>query len=449
MTPRASNRPLLRPRSLGTPVALALVLVLLPVLAIAQPVAPRKVLTLDRIVAVVNGEVITRHELGQRLRVISAQLAQQKTPLPPPDVLERQVLERMISDRVLLQHARETGIRVDDGQLEKILSRIAADSKLSLPQFREALERDGLSFARFREDVRDEVTMVRLREREVEARIVVTDAEIDNLLRTRETQQNAAEELALSHILVRLPEGASPEQIAERRARAEQALLAVRGGADFGQIAASFSDAPDALKGGDMGSRPLDRWPALFAEAARSMKVGDISPVLRSPAGFHILRVSARRASTAPVIVQQTRSRHILIRINELTSETDARNRLVGLRERIENGTPFAELARLHSDDGSAARGGELGWVSPGDTVPEFERAMDALKPGELSQPVRTDFGMHLIQVMERRNEDLTVERQRLLARQTIRARKADEAVQEWVRQLRDRAFVSIRLDEL
>jgi len=447
MTSRASNRLLLRPRGLGAP--LALVLVLLPVLAIAQPVAPRKVLTLDRIVAVVNGEVITRHELGQRLRVISAQLAQQKTPLPPPDVLERQVLERMISDRVLLQHARETGIRVDDGQLEKILTRIASDSKLSLPQFREALERDGLSFARFREDVRDEVTMVRLREREVEARIVVTDAEIDNLLRTRETQQNAAEELTLAHILVRLPEGASPEQIAERRARAEQALLAVRGGADFGQIAASFSDAPDALKGGDMGSRPLDRWPALFAEAARSLKVGDISPVLRSPAGFHILRVSARRASTAPVIVQQTRARHILIRINELTSETDARNRLVGLRERIENGTPFAELARLHSDDGSAARGGELGWVSPGDTVPEFERTMDALKPGELSQPVRTDFGMHLIQVIERRNEDLTVERQRLLARQTIRARKADEAVQEWVRQLRDRAFVSIRLDEL
>jgi peptidyl-prolyl cis-trans isomerase SurA len=449
MTPRASNRSPLRPRGLGAPVALTLALVLLPVLAIAQPVAPRKVLTLDRIVAVVNGEVITRHELGQRLRVISAQLAQQKTPLPPPDVLERQVLERMISDRVLLQHARETGIRVDDGQLEKIITRIASDSKLSLPQFREALERDGLSFARFREDVRDEVTMVRLREREVEARIVVTDAEIDDLLRTRETQQNAAEELTLAHILVRLPEGASPEQIAERRARAEQALLAVRGGADFGQIAASFSDAPDALKGGDMGSRPLDRWPALFAEATRSMKVGDISPVLRSPAGFHILRVSARRASTAPVIVQQTRARHILVRINELTSETDARNRLVGLRERIENGTPFAELARLHSDDGSAARGGELGWISPGDTVPEFERTMDALKPGELSQPVRTDFGMHLIQVMERRNEDLTVERQRLLARQTIRARKADEAVQEWVRQLRDRAFVSIRLDEL
>jgi peptidyl-prolyl cis-trans isomerase SurA len=319
---------------------------------------------------------------------------------------------------------------------------------MSLPEFRQALERDGLSFARFREDIRDEVTLVRLREREVDSRIVVTEAEIDNFLRTRETQQGAAEELALAHILVRLPEGASPEQIAERRARAEQALLAVRGGADFGQIAASFSDAPDALKGGDMGSRPLDRWPVLFAEASRTLKVGDVSGVLRSPAGFHILRVSARRASSSPVIVQQTRARHILIRINELASENDARNRLSVLRDRIANGASFNELARLHSDDGSAARGGELGWLSPGDTVPEFERAMDALKPGELSPPVRTDFGMHLIQVAERRSEDLTAERQRLLARQTIRARKADEAVQEWVRQLRDRAFVSIRLDE-
>jgi len=448
MIPRASTSPVARRLRAGVPLA-ALVLALLPLTAQAQTQAPRKVLTIDRIVAVVNGEVITRHELSQRVRVVSAQLAQQKTPLPAPEVLDRQVLERMVSDRVLLQHARETGIRVDDGQLEKILARVAADSKMTLTQFRDALERDGLSFARFREDIRDEVTMVRLREREVDARIVVTEAEIDNLLRTRETQQGAAEELALAHILVRLPEGASPEQIAERRARAEQALLAVRGGADFGQIAASFSDAPDALKGGDMGSRPLDRWPALFADAARVLKVGDISGVLRSPAGFHILRVVARRASGSPVIVQQTRARHILIRVNELTSEADARNRLIGLRERIENGAAFAELARLHSDDGSASRGGELGWISPGDTVPEFERAMDALKPGELSAPVRSDFGVHLIQVLERRNEDLTAERQRLLARQTIRARKADESVQEWVRQLRDRAFVVIRLEDL
>ena len=447
MTSRASPLPTPGARP-GRALALALVVALAPLPAFGQAGTPRKVLTLDRIVAVVNGEVVTRHDLNQRVRLVSAQLAQQKTPLPAADVLERQVLERVISDRVLLQHARDSGIRIEDGQLEKILARVAADNRMSLPEFRQALERDGLSFARFREDIRDEVTLVRLREREVDSRIVVTEAEIDNFLRTRETQQGAAEELALAHILVRLPEGASPEQIAERRARAEQALLAVRGGADFGQIAASFSDAPDALKGGDMGSRPLDRWPVLFAEASRTLKVGDVSGVLRSPAGFHILRVSARRASSSPVIVQQTRARHILIRINELTSENDARNRLSVLRDRIANGASFNELARLHSDDGSAARGGELGWLSPGDTVPEFERAMDALKPGELSPPVRTDFGMHLIQVAERRSEDLTAERQRLLARQTIRARKADEAVQEWVRQLRDRAFVSIRLDE-
>jgi peptidyl-prolyl cis-trans isomerase SurA len=222
----------------------------------------------------------------------------------------------------------------------------------------------------------------------------------------------------------------------------------VKSGSEFGQVAAEFSDAPDALKGGVMGARPADRWPTLFADAARGLKVGEVSPVLRSPAGFHIIRVIERKLGGNSVIVQQTRARHILIRVNELVSEADARQRLRGLKDRIENGTPFGELARLHSDDGSAARGGELGWVSPGDTVPPFESAMNQLKINEVSDPVRSDFGMHLIQVMERRTEDLSAERQRLVARQAIRARKADEAYQEWVRQLRDRAFVSLRLDD-
>jgi peptidyl-prolyl cis-trans isomerase SurA len=197
-----------------------------------------------------------------------------------------------------------------------------------------------------------------------------------------------------------------------------------------------------------MGARPLDRWPALFSDAAKPLRVGEVSPVLRSPAGFHIIRVVDRRVGGNSVIVQQTRVRHILIRINELTSEADANNRLRGLKERIENGTQFGELARLHSDDGSAARGGELGWISPGDTVPDFESAMNLLKVNEVSDPVRSDFGVHLIQVTERRNEDLSAERQRTVARQAIRARKSDEAYQEWVRQLRDRAFVNLRLED-
>jgi peptidyl-prolyl cis-trans isomerase SurA len=353
----------------------------------------------------------------------------------------------MISDRVQLQLARETGIRIDDGQLEKILSRIAAENKMTLPQFREAIERDGMAFTRFREDLRDEVLISRLREREVDSRVVVTESEIDNFLKNS-AAQGSNDELNLAHILVRVPEGASPEQLAERRARAEQALGQVKAGSDFGQVAAAFSDAPDALKGGVMGARPTDRWPTLFSDAARNLKVGEVSPVLRSPAGFHIIRIVDRRVGGNSVLVQQTRARHILIRVNELVPEADANQRLRGLKERIENGTSFGELARLHSDDGSAARGGELGWISAGDTVPPFERAMNQLKINEVSDPVRSDFGVHLIQVTERRSEDLSSERQRLVARQALRARKADEAYQEWVRQMRDRAFVNLRLEE-
>ena len=426
---------------------LAAVLLAAPGAAPAQGPMPARVLTVDRIVAVVNDEVITQFDLTLRTKLAVAQLSRQGTALPPAEVLERQVLERMISDRVQLQLARETGIRIDDGQLEKILSRIAAENKMTLPQFREAIERDGMAFTRFREDLRDEVLISRLREREVDSRVVVTESEIDNFLKNS-AAQGSNDELNLAHILVRVPEGASPEQLAERRARAEQALGQVKAGSDFGQVAAAFSDAPDALKGGVMGARPTDRWPTLFADAARSLKVGEVSPVLRSPAGFHIIRIVDRRVGGNSVLVQQTRARHILIRVNELVPEADANQRLRGLKERIENGAPFGELARLHSDDGSAARGGELGWISPGDTVPAFERAMDQLKVNEVSDPVRSDFGVHLIQVLERRSEDLSNERQRLGARQALRARKADETYQEWVRQIRDRAFVNLRLEE-
>jgi peptidyl-prolyl cis-trans isomerase SurA len=445
------------PRRLSIPTsALLLIPVLLatPGMAAAQASKPSgapassRVQTVDRIVAVVNDEVITQFDVSLRTKLAIAQLSRQGTALPAPEVLERQVLERMISDRVQLQMARDTGIRLDDGQLEKILTRIAADNKMTLPQFRAAIERDGLLFSRFREDLRDDVMISRLREREVDSRVVVTESEIDNFLKTSQTQGGGNDELNLAHVLVRVPEGASPEQLAERRARAEQALARVRSGADFGQIAAEFSDAPDALKGGIMGPRPADRWPALFADAARNLKVGEVSPVLRSPAGFHIIRVVDRKFGGSSALVQQSRTRHILIRVNELVSEADATQRLRLLKERIENGTPFAELARQHSDDGSAARGGELGWISPGDTVPPFERTMNQLKINEVSDPVRSDFGMHLIQVLERRSEDLSIERQRLVARQALRARKADEAYQEWVRQLRDRAFVNLRLDE-
>ena len=287
----------------------------------AQKPAAGRVVLLDRIIAVVNDEVITRRNLDERVKVVLTQLRQQGTPPPPPDVLEKQVLERMIFNSVQLQYAKDTGLRVDDATLEKTISRIAEDSKITLPQLRAALEKDGVSFNKFREDIREEIALARLREREVDNKITIADSEIDNLLSSQQTQDSKVDEFNLSHILIRVPEQASPEQLQERRARAEQALAQIKGGADFRQVAASFSDAPDAVQGGTMGWREMARLPAIFADAVKDLRSGDASNVLRSPNGFHILRVNERRGQAAPLIVSQTRARHILIKTSELVAE--------------------------------------------------------------------------------------------------------------------------------
>jgi peptidyl-prolyl cis-trans isomerase SurA len=382
------------------------------------------------------------------MRVVSVQLREQGTPAPPTDVLEKQVLDRMIYTRVQLQFAKETGLRVDDGQLDSAIARIAENNKITPAKLRETLEKDGVSFAKFREDIRDEIVMSRLREREVDNKITVAESEIDNLLNALKSQDGKTEEFDLSHILVRVPEQASPEQLSDRRARAEKALAQIKAGTDFRQVAASFSDAPDAVQGGAMGWRELARLPSIFAETVKAMSPGEVSAILRSPNGMHIVRLNGRRGQNSPVIVSQTHPRHILIKTSEVVSEGDARERLVKLKERLDNKADFAELARLQSEDGSASRGGDLGWLSPGDTVPEFEKAMDALKVGEISGPVRSPFGWHIIQVIERRNEDMSKQRERLQARASLREQKADEAYQEWLRQLRDKAFVEFRLEE-
>lgn len=415
---------------------------------VVQAQKPRQITSIDRIVAVVNDEVITNLDLEERVKFALRQLQQQGTTPPPTPVLERQILDRMISDRVQLQYAKETGLRIDDVELERALNRIAQENKLSLADLRTAVEKGGVPFSKFREDIRNEIIMARLREREVDNKIVVTDGEIDNFIKTQQAQDGKSEEYNLSHILVLVPEKASPEQIQQRQTRAEQALAQLKGGADFRQVAAAFSESPDALQGGLMGWRESARLPEIYIDALKTMHTGDLSPILRSANGFHILKLNDRRGTTAPVIVQQTHARHILIKTNELVSENEARARLLALRERLENKADFAELARANSEDSSAAKGGDLGWLSPGDTVPEFERAMNALKPGEISEPVRSPFGWHLIQVIARRNEDMSKERQRLAARQALRGRKSDEAYQEWVRQLRDRAFIDIRLQD-
>ena len=255
-------------------------------------------------------------------------------------------------------------------------------------------------------------------------------------------------EYQLAHILVTVPEQASPEQIQARQRRAETALQQLRTGAEFGQVAASFSDAQDALQGGSLGWRAPARLPTVFADPVRQMKVGDVSGLLRSASGFHIVKLLEMRSRNAPTVVEQTHPRHILIKVNETTSNDEAKLKIDRIRERIELGSKFEEQAKVNSDDTSAAKGGDLGWISPGDTVADFEQAMNRLKPGDMSAPVRTPFGWHLIQVLERRTQDISAERKRDQARTALRQRKSDEAFQEWVRQTRDKTYVEIKSDE-
>jgi peptidyl-prolyl cis-trans isomerase SurA len=391
---------------------------------------------LDRVVAIVNDEVITQVELDEEVQFAVRQLSQQGTPLPERSTLQRQVLERMIMTRILQQEASQTGIRVSDQQLNMTLDRMAAENKIDRDQFQAAMEAQGVDFSRFRERLRGEIQIARLREREVENRVNISEAEIDSYLRNEENRADPDknEEFSVAHILVLVPEGANAEEIGGKREVAENAIKQLKEGVDFAQVAATVSDAPDALQGGALGWRTPSRLPELFLEAVSDMRIGEVSDVLRSANGFHIVKLVDKRGSEIEIIVQQTHAQHILVRLNEIVSEGDALQRLTELKQRMElGGDDFGDLARQHSDDASAAKGGDLGWLSPGDTVPEFERAMDALQPGEVSDPVRSPFGFHLIKVLERRDEDLSQERQRVMARQAIRLRKADLAYQDWI----------------
>jgi peptidyl-prolyl cis-trans isomerase SurA len=404
-------------------------------------------LAVDRIIAVVNDEVVTLNELRSRVDSALSQLKRQGTPLPPRDLFEQQMLERLVMDKVQLQYARETGMRVDDAQLEQALQRIAAGNKLSPAQFRQALEKDGIVFAKFREEIREEMTIARVREREVENKIIISEGEIDNYLKEG-LGQGGGEEYQMAHILLRAPESATSEQLQKLKLKAGQVLDRLKKGEDFAQLAAAYSDAPDGLQGGNLDWRSLDRLPAIFAEAAGTLKVGEVSPLLRSSNGFHLVKLVAKRGGAAVPAVQQTHARHILIKVNEVVSESEARHKLAGLRERMVHGGKFAELAKLFSQDGSAPKGGDLGWIYPGDTVPDFERAMNLLPIGEVSQPVQSPFGFHLIEVLERRVQDVSSDRRRAAARQVLRERRLGEAYQDWLRMARDRAYVEYRLED-
>ena len=436
LAPGAATNPLLTPPSPKLDTSLT------------APQRPGGVIELDRIVAVVNNEVITMNDLNDRLATVTAQLKKQGTQLPPIDVLKKQLLDRMVLDLVEVQEAKESGIKVDDGTLDKTLQRIADENSLSMTEFRRLTEQDGIRWTKFREEIRGEVMKQRLREREVGGNLNVTDAEIDTQLLLEAREASTDQEFRLAHILVLVPEQATSAQIDARRKRALLALSELRKGSEFAQISAQYSDAPDALQGGNLGWRPSGRLPAIFLEALSALKAGEITDILRSANGFHIVKLLDKRGRNDQPTIQQTRARHILIKQKEGVSDDDARERLGRLRERIVGGADFAELAKVHSDDPSSTKGGELGWLSPGDTVPEFERTMNQLRDNEISAPIQSQFGWHLLQVQERRTEGVSEERRRAAARNVIRLRKTDEAVDDWLRQARDRAFVELKLEE-
>ena len=438
-------------RSIFLAQALAAALALSAAAAHAQAPAPRPantIVPLDRVIAVVNDEALTQWDVREQKRVVLEQLKASNITPPSQDVLEKQVLERLITERSMMQFAKESGIRVDDTTVERTILRIAEENKLAPDQFRKVLEKENIPYATYREDIRRQVLMQRLREREVDSKVTVTDAEVDNYLATVAAQAGGEKEYLLSHVYVTVPEQASADQIETRRKRADEALVQIKGGKPFAEVAAGFSDAPDATSGGSLGWRTPARLPSVFADIARGMKKGDVSALLRSPAGFHIVTVVDERNRNQPTVVDQTRARHILIKVNEGTSEAEGRTKIDRLRERIASGAKFDDLARVNSEDASSAKGGELGWISSGDTVPDFERAMDKLALNEISAPIRTPFGWHLIQVSERRKQDVTEDRRRDQARTALRQRKSEEQFQDFVRQLRDRSYVEYRADD-
>ncbi|MEM7027487.1 MAG: peptidylprolyl isomerase [Pseudomonadota bacterium] len=403
---------------------------------------------LDRIVAVVNEDVIMESELFNKVRSVQDQISQTGNQMPPGAVLQRQVLDNLILNRIQIQLADRVGIRVDDESLNRTISNIAASNQVTLSQFREILEGDGYSYEKFREDIRNEIRLTQLRKRQVENRINVTDKEIDNFIANKEFQGDEDMEVRLSHILLALPEGATPEEIAEVKTMAESIRQEVYEGSDFSEIAKTVSDGQNADNGGDLGWRKLGDIPSLFAPYIPDMAEGDVSEPIQSPSGFHIIQISESKSEKVSMVTQ-TLARHILIKLDQLTNAEQAKDKLIKLRERITRGDDFAMLAKGNSDDSmSAINGGDLGWTIPGTLVPEFQREMDLLSPGDISEPFRSQFGWHIVQVLERREHDNTESVKRGKAREAIYKRKLDEAMQSWSRELRDEAYVEYRLDE-
>jgi peptidyl-prolyl cis-trans isomerase SurA len=404
---------------------------------------------LDRVVAVVNSEAITSRELALRVAVVSRQLRKQNVELPPTDILEKQVLDRLISNSAQMQLAKNLGIGLDEASLDRAVAGIADQNRLSVASLKDRVERDGISWSQFREDIRQEIVSGRLREREVDSRVVISESDVDAFMLEQEGADLSQKEYNVAQILLKLPVGASSEQVTAQRLRGEEILKQVAKGVDFNRLAVSFSDGPEAATGGAMGWRSADRIPQVFLDELATMRPGEVSKLVRSANGFHVLRLLDRRgaqlAANGPP-VQQTKVRHILLRVSDVTPESEVIRRLTEIRLRTQAGSAdFADMAKQYSVDPSSSKGGDLGWIYPGDTVPEFEKVMNQLKLNEVSEPTRTQFGFHLLQVLERRTDEASPERRRSIARQALREQRGEEAYIDWLRQLRDKTFVEFK----
>lgn len=411
---------------------------------------------LNAVVAVVNNDVITTDELAERAHSAALNLRRQKIQLPPMQQLRVQVLEQLILERAISQRARETGIRVDDGIVNATIEQIAQQNKISVAELRRRLTLDGVTFPQFREEIRSQIVAQRLREREVDDEIKIPESEIDAFLADQAGYNiNDTIEYNISHIWIPTSESMSSDELSAARDTADDILERAQDGEDFGRLAASYSKASDALDGGNLGWRTLSQMPTALAAAVRDARQQSSKVAMNvSSDGYYIVKVNDRRDGVKTKLaggpVTQTHVRHILMAVTPVTDEATVLNRLNDIRKRlVENKEDFATLARLHSVDGSATRGGDLGWVHPGDTVPAFEEAMNNLKPGEVSRPIKTQYGYHIIQVLDRRQEAVDAERMRYMARQVLRQRKLAEATANWQRELRDRAYVEIRRDAL
>ena len=402
---------------------------------------------LDSIIAVVNDDVVVQSELTHEINLAVPQLQQQGTQVPPPEQLRKQVLERLILKRLQQQRAKQLGITVDDAALTAAIQSIAGRNGLSVEDLKATLETGHIRFQDFREDTRMQILSGRLQNQEVMSHVQVTDQEVARFLQKEKGQLMPREQVRLQHILVALPDEPSPAQIAAAQTKAQQLVAKLRGGADFAAVAAASSDGRTALQGGELGWFEMAAVPSLVADRAQTMAKGEITDPIRTPSGYNIIRLADVKGGI-PANVTQAKARHVLVRTSEMVSDGDAKTRLGQLRTRIIGGDDFATLARAHSDDtGSALKGGDLGWVSPGDTVPEFEKAMNALAIGEVSEPFKSPFGWHILQVQERRTQDTAEELLRLKAREAIQRRKAEEATDAWLKQLRDQAYVEVRHD--